>query len=92
MSVGSQRYKQLNFIVDGAEVRALQHRIKRLKERLAEQDKQIRKRVCDEIRRKMTVYRYAEVKTKNGYEWALTDSNINEILDQIEQAKEGIRK
>lgn len=51
----------------------------------------IRKQVCDEIRKKMTVYRYTEVKTKNGYEWALTDSNINEILDQIEQAKENMK-
>ena len=92
--IGSKRYKQLNNVIaDNAKVRALQHRIKRLKERLSEKDKQIRKQVCGEIRRRMTVYRHIEVKTPNdSYEWALTCYDISEILDQVEQAKEEIRK
>lgn len=61
-----------------------------LKKMLKDENKnsQLRHEICEKIRRKMTVYRYVEVKTKNGYEWALTDSNINEILDQIEQGEE----
>ena len=51
-------------------------------------EKVIRHEICEKIRRKMTVYRYVEVKTKKGYEWALTDSDINEILNEIEQGEE----